>query len=128
MLRVLSDEEVGRLDHQTDLDGHLPQLAEDADLALESNAPINTEDFRTLNRCLDDAIASAVTMYERESQKARASKPRTARTNGSDSSSMSCEISWAPPSSRSRFSNRETSASGGAPELCSVAASPGCVI
>jgi hypothetical protein len=43
------------------------------DLALESNAPISTEDFRTLNRCLDDAIASAVTMYERESQLAHAS-------------------------------------------------------
>ena len=42
------------------------------DLAVESNAPISTEDFRTLNRCLDDAIASAVTMYEKESQRARA--------------------------------------------------------
>jgi signal transduction histidine kinase len=39
------------------------------DLALETNAPISTEDFRTLNRCLDEAIASAVTMYTRESQK-----------------------------------------------------------
>ena len=38
------------------------------DLALETNAPISTEDFRTLNRCLDEAIASAVTMYTRESQ------------------------------------------------------------
>jgi signal transduction histidine kinase len=38
------------------------------DLALETNAPISTEEFRTLNRCLDEAIASAVTMYERESQ------------------------------------------------------------
>jgi signal transduction histidine kinase len=38
------------------------------DLALETNAPISTDDFRTLNRCLDDAIASAVTMYTRESQ------------------------------------------------------------
>jgi signal transduction histidine kinase len=37
-------------------------------LAVETNAPISTEDFRTLNRCLDEAIASAVTMYERESQ------------------------------------------------------------
>ena len=36
------------------------------DLAVESNAPISTEDFRTLNRCLDDAIASAVTEYGRE--------------------------------------------------------------
>ena len=36
------------------------------DLAVESNAPISTEDFRTLNRCLDDAIAGAVTQYGRE--------------------------------------------------------------
>jgi hypothetical protein len=44
------------------------------DLALETNAPINTEDFRTLNRCLDDAIASAVTMYTRESQQSHSDK------------------------------------------------------
>jgi signal transduction histidine kinase len=36
------------------------------DLALEVGAPIGVDDFRTLNRCLDDAIASAVTEYERE--------------------------------------------------------------
>jgi signal transduction histidine kinase len=35
------------------------------DLALELNAPINTDDFRTLNRCLDDAIAGAVTEFGR---------------------------------------------------------------
>ena len=34
------------------------------ELAMETNAPISTEDFRTLNRCLDEAIASAVTMYD----------------------------------------------------------------
>jgi hypothetical protein len=44
------------------------------DLALETNAPISTEDFRTLNRCLDEAIASAVTMYERDSQQSHADK------------------------------------------------------
>lgn len=38
------------------------------DLALELNAPISVEDFRTLNRCLDDAIASAVTEYGRGNQ------------------------------------------------------------
>jgi signal transduction histidine kinase len=38
------------------------------ELAMETNAPIATDDFRTLNRCLDEAIASAVTMYTRESQ------------------------------------------------------------
>ena len=32
-------------------------------LAVEMNAPISTDDFRTLNRCLDDAIAGAVTEY-----------------------------------------------------------------
>lgn len=36
------------------------------EIAVELNAPISTEDFRTLNRCLDDAIAGAVTEYGRE--------------------------------------------------------------
>ena len=36
------------------------------DLALERKAAIGTDDFRTLNRCLDDAIASAVTQYGSE--------------------------------------------------------------
>jgi signal transduction histidine kinase len=35
------------------------------ELALETNAPISVDDFRTLNRCLDDAIAGAVTEYGR---------------------------------------------------------------
>jgi signal transduction histidine kinase len=41
------------------------------DLAVETNAPISVEDFRTLNRCLDDAIASAVTEYAREQTPSR---------------------------------------------------------
>jgi len=36
------------------------------ELALEVEAPIATDDFRMLNRCLDDAIAGAVTEYGRE--------------------------------------------------------------
>jgi len=36
------------------------------ELALELDVPISTDDFRTLNRCLDDAIAGAVTEYGRE--------------------------------------------------------------
>ena len=36
------------------------------ELAVELNVPISTDDFRTLNRCLDDAIAGAVTEYGRE--------------------------------------------------------------
>src|SRR4029079_15576343 len=35
------------------------------ELAVELNAPISTEEFRTLNRCLDDAIAGAVTEFGR---------------------------------------------------------------
>lgn len=35
------------------------------ELAVELDAPISAEDFRTLNRCLDDAIAGAVTEYGR---------------------------------------------------------------
>jgi hypothetical protein len=36
------------------------------ELAVEREAAISTGDFRTLNRCLDDAIAGAVTEYGRE--------------------------------------------------------------
>jgi hypothetical protein len=35
------------------------------EMAVEKAAPINPSDFRTLNRCLDDAIASAVTEFAR---------------------------------------------------------------
>ena len=41
------------------------------DLAMETRAPIATEDFRTLNRCLDDAIAGAVTEHARGQQVSR---------------------------------------------------------
>lgn len=34
-----------------------------SDLAFELDAPISTDEFRTLNRCLDNAIAVAVTEY-----------------------------------------------------------------
>ena len=33
---------------------------------MELNAPISADDFRILNRCLDDAIAAAVTEYGSE--------------------------------------------------------------
>jgi len=41
------------------------------DLAVELGAPISTDDFRTMNRCLDDAIAGAVTEFARERDVAR---------------------------------------------------------
>jgi signal transduction histidine kinase len=43
--------------------GHICQSI--TELALEQDAPISTDDFRTLNRCLDDAIAGAVTEFGR---------------------------------------------------------------
>ena len=36
------------------------------ELAVERSAPISIDDFRVLNGCLDDAIASAVTQYSTE--------------------------------------------------------------
>jgi len=36
------------------------------ELAAELDAPVSTDDFRMLNRCLDEAIAGAVTQYTRE--------------------------------------------------------------
>lgn len=36
------------------------------ELAIDLNAPIGSADFHTLNRCLDDAIAEAVTEYSRQ--------------------------------------------------------------
>ena len=36
------------------------------ELAVELSAPIDADEFRTLNRCLDDAIAGAVTEHSRD--------------------------------------------------------------
>jgi hypothetical protein len=41
------------------------------DLAVELAASISTDDFRTLNRCLDDAIAGAVTQHASEQELTR---------------------------------------------------------
>jgi hypothetical protein len=50
------------------------------DLAVELAAPINTEDFRTLNRCLDNAIAGAVTEYAYEQDVTRDGESHEMRT------------------------------------------------
>lgn len=47
-------------------------------LAIELRAPIGTDEFKTLNGCLDDAIAQAVTEYARVRQRA-ASEDETQR-------------------------------------------------
>ena len=83
------DESAGQHGHDLLLKGYtVSQVVHDygdvcqtiTDLALETNAPISTEDFRTLNRCLDEAIASAVTLYTRESQRSH-SEDATNRDN-----------------------------------------------
>ena len=60
------------------------------ELAVETNAPISTDDFRMLNRCLDDAIAGAVTQYGRERNQSTIDGEPCARTSGSDSLRMNC--------------------------------------
>lgn len=40
------------------------------ELAIEQSAPISSAEFRTLNLCLDDAIANAVTSYARDRERA----------------------------------------------------------
>ena len=40
------------------------------ELAVERNAPISTDDFRVLHRCLDEAIGGAVTEFGREQNQA----------------------------------------------------------
>jgi len=73
-----SDPEIGRVaiqhGHDLQLQGFtVSQVVHDygdvcqtiTDLAVELDAPISTEDFRTLNGCLDNAIAGAVTEFGR---------------------------------------------------------------
>jgi signal transduction histidine kinase len=46
------------------------------ELAAETKAPITAEEFHTLNRCLDDAIALAVTEYSRQREQSIAHEGR----------------------------------------------------
>ena len=50
------------------------------ELALETQAPISTEDFRLLNACLDSAIAAAVTNYAHEQDVTRTGESRELRS------------------------------------------------
>jgi signal transduction histidine kinase len=51
------------------------------ELAMATYAPISTSDFHTLNRCLDDAIAAAVTQFGREREESNHLDSATARGN-----------------------------------------------
>jgi hypothetical protein len=84
------------------------------ELAVELNAPIGTDDFRTLNRCLDDAIAGAVTEYGRERN--QSIRDETARGNErAGFLAHDCGTCSTPRLSRSRYSRLGTSESEGAP-------------
>jgi|SRR5579862_1485905 len=48
-------------------------------IAIEQNAKISADEFRTLNRCLDDAIADAVTSFGRARQTSLNDQARTWR-------------------------------------------------
>jgi hypothetical protein len=50
------------------------------ELAVEGGVPITTDEFRTLNRCLDDAIADAVTSYALSGQVAIDDRAKDLRT------------------------------------------------
>jgi len=50
------------------------------DMAVEADAPIDTDDFRTLNKCLDDAIAGAVTEHARGQEITRAGESQELRS------------------------------------------------
>jgi signal transduction histidine kinase len=45
------------------------------ELAVELEIPISTDEFRTLNRCLDEAIAQAVTEFARPCEEALSDRP-----------------------------------------------------
>ena len=69
------------------------------ELALEQNAPITTTEFHTLNRCLDTAIAEAVTEHARmTADRDRARKPNDWgrwRTRSATSSTRAAGVSHA---------------------------------
>src|SRR6266496_4239965 len=50
------------------------------ELAMETGAPIGTDDFRRLNACLDEAMAGAVTQYGRERNQATIADDRARET------------------------------------------------
>ena len=60
------------------------------ELALEQDAPISTDEFRTLNRCLDDAIAGAVSEFGRGRNQSTLDGRTLAATSAWGSSRMNC--------------------------------------
>jgi hypothetical protein len=94
------------------------------ELALEQDAPIRSDEFQVLNRCLDTAIAEAVT----DTRASRRRKPHARKRSGWDTPSTSFVTMSTPRFCRTtsfgtvRWARRE------APGLCSGGASSRCAI
>ena len=93
------------------------------ELAVEMNAPIGTDDFRTLNRCLDDAIAGAVTEYGRErNQSTLDERVRTRKRAARVPGSRAAEPGQHRDARVRGAQEGEMSESPAAPAPCSIAA------
>lgn len=75
------------------------------ELAVEQEAPIPADEFQTLNLCLDDAIAGAVTGYARQRERAIAAEG-TSLTTASDTTTSSIECAPMPPAGSPQSSSR----------------------
>ena len=86
---VLSEMGIGAKEHGRELLQHgftIEQVVHDygdlcqsvTDLAVERNTPISNDEFRTLNRCLDNAIAVAATEFNAQRDNMFADKDATA--------------------------------------------------
>ena len=86
---VLSEMGIGAKEHGRELLQHgftIEQVVHDygdlcqsvTDLAVEVNAPLSNDEFRTLNRCLDNAIAVAATEFNAQRDNIFADKDATA--------------------------------------------------
>ena len=78
------------------------------DLAFERDAPFAVGEFRTLNRCLYNAIADAVTSSALSAMHCCWCRKRPARSSAWASWFMNCATRWARPPSRCGRSNSAT--------------------
>ena len=98
------------------------------ELATETNAVISSADFCVLNRCLDDAIAGAVTEYgrQRDQSTVDVAAARGGAPTDWNSSHTSCETCSTPRFCRLRFSEPETWELPAARAAYSIAVSSDC--
>jgi hypothetical protein len=92
------------------------------ELAVVKGAAVTVDEFRDFNRCLDDAIAGAVTEYTRLREHSITDR----ETERLGSWRTSCATACRPPPSRFRCCRAARSRSAGAPARCSSAACGAC--